>query len=176
MSVRDKNEHAELTIVHEFNAPKEMVFNAFSDAEALGEWWGPVECKNTVLKLDFRKGGIFHFKMEKDGVVNFGRFTFGELRPHDLLEFTNSFSDANGNIIPAPFEIKLPLKIFYRLVFTEKGGKTTITLTGQPVDATNEEILNFRSINANVQEGFGATFRQLAFYLAKVNSRLNNKV
>lgn len=160
----------ELTITHEFSAAKELVFNAFSHEEALTEWWGPVDCKNTVLKLDFREGGIFHYKMEKDGKINYGRFTFVKIQPYDVLEFVNSFSDEKGNIIRAPFDIQLPLKIFYRLNFTESIGKTIITMTARPVDATGEEMLNFKSIDKSVQKGFGDTFSQLASYLNKIQT------
>lgn len=156
------------TIVYEFNAPKKLVFNAFSNSEALSEWWGPVECKNAVLKLDFKKGGVFHYSMEKDGNVNYGCFTFGEIQPYDLLEFTNSFSDEKGNIVRAPFDIQLPVKIFYRLIFAENRGKTIITMTGQPVDASSAEVANFKAINADMKKGFGATFDKLFNYLSRV--------
>jgi uncharacterized protein YndB with AHSA1/START domain len=153
------------TLVYEFNAPKKLVFNAFSDAKALSEWWGPVECKNSVIKLDFKKGGVFHYKMEKGGTVNFGRFIFGEIVPYDCLEFTNSFSDEKGNIVRAPFDIPFPLQVFYRLIFTESNGKTTITMTGQPVQATDEEIDSFRSLLPDMRKGFGASFGKLSDYL-----------
>ena len=165
MNPKQTKEKEELIGSYEFQAPKKLVFNAFADADALGEWWGPVECKNSVVKLDFRTGGIFHYKMENQGKVTYGRFLFGKIQPYDLLEFTNSFSDENANIVRAPFDIQLPLEIFYRLTFTEKNGKTTITLTGQPVNASKEEQSVFRSINADVQQGFGATFKQLEQYL-----------
>ena len=47
-------------LTHVFHAPKEKVFKAFSTAEALNAWWGPAETSNSVIKLDFRPGGIFH--------------------------------------------------------------------------------------------------------------------
>ena len=158
-------EKAQLITSYEFQAPKKLVFNAFADADALGEWWGPVECKNTVIKLDFKTGGIFHFKMEKNGKVNYGRFVFGKIQPYDLLEFTNAFADENANVVRAPFDIQLPLEIFYRLTFTENNGRTTITLTGQPVNASLEEHSVFESINADVKKGFNATFAQLEHYI-----------
>ena len=164
------HEKEKLVIVQEFNAPRKLVFNAFTTEEALAEWWGPVECRNTVLKLEFKVGGVFHYKMEREAMTNYGRFTFIKIRPFDLLEFVNSFADENGNILSAPFSIQLPLKIFYRLIFTEKKGKTTITLTGEPIEASREETENFRSINKNVQQGFGATFDALAVYLNKMQT------
>src|SRR5882757_4349660 len=165
MSNLQTSEKAEFHLVHEFDAPKKLVFNAFSDAEALNEWWGPAESHNSVIKLDFRPGGIFHYKMEFSGMTSYGRFLFGKIDPYDLLEFTNSFADEHANIVKAPFDIQLPLEIFYRLAFTENNGKTTITLTGQPVNASPGEVEGFLSIGSSMQQGFGATFDKLSAYL-----------
>ena len=171
MNKKQSDKKRRFTISYEFSAPKELVFNAFANAEALNDWWGPVETKNSVIHLDFKTGGIFHYKMESNGRTNFGRFLFGKIEPHDYLEFTNSFSDEHGNVIKAPFDIPLPSEIFYRLSFTESKGKTTINMVGQPTHATDEEQNGFISINASMQQGFGATFNQLAAYLGKLQSK-----
>ncbi|GAB3503109.1 SRPBCC family protein [Emticicia fontis] len=168
--------NTDFVISYEFNAPRELVFNAFSTAEALNAWWGPVQTKNSVISLDFRPGGIFHFKMESPQATNYGRFVFGTIQPYDLLEFTNSFADEHANVIPAPFDIPLPDCIFYRLIFTEMHGKTIITMTGQPVKASQEEIAGFQSINASMQEGFGASFEQLSTYLNKIQYNEKAKI
>jgi len=152
---------------YEFNAPKELVFNAFANADALNEWWGPVETANSVIRLDFKPGGIFHYKMDYKGHATYGRFLFGKIEPYDLLEFSNGFADEQANIVPAPFDVKLPAEIFYRLLFFEKDGKTTIIMTGEPLNGTKEEEAGFHSINASMKTGFGATFDKLAAYLGK---------
>ncbi len=158
---------APFTLTYEFDAPKKMVFEAFSNAEALNEWWGPVEAKNTVISLDFRPGGIFHYKMDFNGHITYGRMRFEAIDPYDLLEINNAFADENANPVPAPFEIKIPMEIFYRMVFTEQNGKTTLTITGEPVNANAEELAGFKSINESMQQGFCATFFKLAQYLRK---------
>ena len=155
------------TLRQEFDAPRELVFNAFANAAALNEWWGPVESRNSVISLDFRPGGIFHYKMESDRGTSYGRFLFRVIQPHDLLEFTNAFADERARVVNAPFDISLPREILYRLTFTEKAGKTTIHLTGKPVQASPEEAAGFLAIGEGMQEGFGATFGQLSKYLAK---------
>jgi len=155
------------TFSYEFNAPKEMVYNAFADADALNEWWGPPESHNSVISLDFRPGGIFHFKMEHGKNISYGRFLFYRIEPYDLLEFSNAFADERGRVIKPPFDITIPQEIFYRLHFTGSKKKTTITMTGEPVNATPEEIQGFLSINSSMQQGFGATFANLAVYLEK---------
>jgi uncharacterized protein YndB with AHSA1/START domain len=157
---------ATFRLTYTFNAPKQMVFEAFSNAEALNAWWGPVETENKVVSLDFRPAGIFHFSMKaKNGAISYGRFLFQTIQPYDLLEFTNAFADANANIVKAPFDIPLPVEIAYRLEFTEVKGKTTIHLTGKPVGGSEEEIAGFRAINEGMEQGFGATFGKLAEYL-----------
>ena len=169
MSVHSTTGKAAFVYVREFDAPKELVFNAFSSAEALNAWWGPVETRNSVIKLDFTPGGIFHFKMESaDGGVSYGRFLFGNIQPYDLLEFTNAFADEQARVVKAPFDIPLPPEIFYRLIFTEHNGKTTIHLTGQPVNASPEETAAFHSISDGMEQGFGGTFDKLARYLERM--------
>ena len=153
-----------------FNAPQERVFNAFGNAEALNAWWGPIETKNSVVTLDFRPGGIFHYRMESQEKITYGRFLFNKIQPFELLEFTNAFADENAKVVRAPFDIIIPLEIFYRLQFTEHNGKTMIEMTGQPVNASPEESEGFLSINLGMERGFGATFNKLFSYLEKQNS------
>ncbi|MEQ9374306.1 MAG: SRPBCC domain-containing protein [Imperialibacter sp.] len=163
-TISDKDK---LRLSYEFNAPKELVFNAFSTAQALNEWWGPVETKNSAISLDFRPGGVFHFKMDFNGNVNYARFLFKTIEPYDLLEFSNAFADEQANPIPAPFDVTLPVEIFYSLRFTETNGKTTIHLTGEPINASQAEIEGFVSINESMHEGFGGTFGALTAFLDK---------
>ena len=85
---------------------------------------------------------------------------------YSLLEFTNAFADEHARVVKAPFDIPFPQEIFYRIIFSEKNGKTTITLKGQPVNASPEEMEGFRSINTSMHQGFGATFDKLSVYLA----------
>jgi hypothetical protein len=47
-------------------------------------------------------------------------------------------------------------------------------MTGQPVNANKEEVEGFNSINAGMNQGFGATFNQLSIYLEKTQSAFKN--
>ncbi len=149
-----------------FDAPRDRVFGAFASADALNAWWGPVECNNSVVSLDFRPGGIFHFSMEFEGHVNYGRFLYTRIEPDSLLEFSNAFADENGNVIKAPFEVPLPDEILYTFVFEELEGKTKMTMTGRPLKGTEEEAQGFVSITEDMQRGFGSSFDKLVSYLS----------
>lgn len=157
----------EFTLTYTFNAPQKLVFNAFSNAKALGEWWGPVECKTTVLHLDFSEGGTFHYQMDANNKITYGRFLFKKIRPYHTLEFVNAFSDEHENIVPAPFDIKLPMEILYQLKFVENGDITTIELLARPINANEEETQTFHSISPSMVDGFSATFAKLEAYLKR---------
>ena len=155
-----------LTIVRNFKAPMEIVFDAFCNADALAEWWGPVGMSLTVLRLDFRPGGKFHYKMEGDKTM-WGLFRYGKINRPDLIEFVNSFSDEAGNICKAPFPMDFPLEIFYRVTLTDDNEVTTLTLQGYPINASPEQETSYYSIMENMHQGFGGTFDKLDVYLGK---------
>ena len=176
MTQPSSSSNAELTITREFDAPKDMVFDAFASAEAMAQWWGPADFPITVISFDFNAGGVFHYKMDlPDQQVWYGRFIYHQImRPH-LIEFTSAFSNADAEVTRAPFATDWPLEIFNRLVFSEKNGKTTIKMMGYPVNPNEAEAKLFNLMTDNVQEGFGKTFDQLDRYL-QARSELRNSL
>jgi len=157
-----------LTIVRDFKAPKSLVFQAFSNAEAFAEWWGPVGMPITVLQFDFKQGGKLHYKMEGHGQTMWGIFIYHNIVKPDLIEFVNSFSDTSGKICKSPFPIDFPLEIFNRLSLVENNGITTVTLSGHPINATPEQEATYYSMIENMSQGFTGTLNQLEAYLAKI--------
>lgn len=51
----------EIWIEREFDAPKELVFKATTDADLIGRWWGPKEYKFEIDKADIRTNGFWRF-------------------------------------------------------------------------------------------------------------------
>lgn len=117
----------ELRITRVFEAPRELVFQAWMDVERLARWWGPQGFTWVSGKLDLRPGGVFHYCMRApDGLEVWGKFVYREIVKPERLVFVNSFSDANGNTIRAPFSADWPLEILNTLTLAEYGGKTTL--------------------------------------------------
>jgi uncharacterized protein YndB with AHSA1/START domain len=158
----------QLVIERSFNAPRELVWKAFTEKEHLKHWWGPVGFTLEVLKLDVRPGGVFHFGMKAaDGSAMFGRFDYLEINAPERIVFTNAFADEKGNLIQAPFfSGEWPLKVLNTWTFSEKNGKTTILLRGEAIEATQAQIATFVNEFAGMNKGFGATFDQLEKYLS----------
>jgi uncharacterized protein YndB with AHSA1/START domain len=161
----------EFAITRTFNAPRERVWRAWTDAQALAQWWGPKGAKIRVIKLDLTPGGIFHYAMAfQPGHEIHGRFIFREIVAPERIMFVNSFSDAGGGITRAPFpqlDGKWPLEVLNTMTLREQGGMTTLNLRGGPINATAEERKLFDSMHESMRQGFGGTFDQLADYLAK---------
>jgi uncharacterized protein YndB with AHSA1/START domain len=62
------------------NAPRELVFRAFSDPEHIARWWGPVGFRNTIHEFDFRRGGYWHCTMHgPDGADYKNDYVFLEI-------------------------------------------------------------------------------------------------
>lgn len=158
----------EFVISRTFDAPRDLVWNAWSEPERLAQWWGPKGCKLKVGSLEFRPGGIFHYGMEwQAGKMMWGRFVYREIVPPERLVFVNSFSDEDKKITRAPFSETWPLEILNNLTLTERGGKTELMLRGGPINPTEAERKTFEEHFASMQQGFGGTFDQLDAYLAK---------
>ncbi|MCE6992024.1 SRPBCC domain-containing protein [Dyadobacter sp. CY323] len=157
-----------LKIVREFKAPKTLVFDAFASPEAFSEWWGPSGSQLSVESFDFKPGGKAHYKMEGNGHVMWGLFQYKKIQRADLLEFVNSFADAEGNIITSPFPMDFPLEVLNQITLEENNGVTTLTIQGQPINATTAQEETYFSIMDSMHQGFGGTFDQLETYLEKV--------
>ena len=158
----------ELVIIHVFNAPRDLVWQAFTEADRLARWWGPAGFTMLVRTLDFRPGGVLHYAQRSpDGHVMWGRFDYREIQAPERIVFVNSFADEEGNVIRAPFSPTWPLEILNTVTFSESEGQTTVTLHGGPIDATEEERETFRNAQDSIRQGFAGTFDQLAAYLAE---------
>jgi len=161
----------EFTISRVFDAPRMRVWKAWTDAEALAQWWGPKGATIRVIKFDLRLGGIFHYAMAyRPGHEMYGRFIFREIAAPGRLVFVNSFSDPVGGVTRAPFPQlgdRWPLEVLNNMTLTEKDGRTTLTLRGGPINASDEERKTFAAMFDSMRQGFGGTFDQLADYLTK---------
>lgn len=110
----------ELIITRVFDAPREVVFKAWTEVERLKRWWGPKNFTNPVCEIDVRPGGAMRIHMRApDGVVYPMTGVFHEIAEPERLVFTASALDAEG----APLFEQLTTVTFEPL-----GGKTKLTV------------------------------------------------
>jgi uncharacterized protein YndB with AHSA1/START domain len=89
----------EFYISRVFEAGRDRVWRAWTDAERLGKWWGPKDFDIVSVKLDLRPGGMCHYLLRSpDGQDMWGKFVFREIVPQERLVFIVSFSDEAGGM------------------------------------------------------------------------------
>ncbi|MBI1938669.1 MAG: SRPBCC domain-containing protein [Ignavibacteriales bacterium] len=164
-----ETEQKELVITRIFDAPRELVWKAWTEPERLARWWGPKSFPIAVNKLDLRSGGIFHYSMQASpDNVWWGRFVYQEVIPPEKLVFISSFSDEQCGVTRHPLSSTWPLETLTILTLSEENGKTLLTLRGYPINASEEERTTFESNFTSVQQGFKGTFEQLDEYLSTI--------
>jgi uncharacterized protein YndB with AHSA1/START domain len=161
----------EFVITRELDAPRDLVFKAWTEPERLAQWWGPQGFTIKVAKVDLRPGGMFLYGMvAPDGSEIWGKFIYREIVPPARMVFVVSFSDENGGMTRHPWAPTWPLEMLNTVTLTEHGEKTTLTLRSSAYNATEEERATFKAGHASMQGGFTGTFNQLVGYLAKAKS------
>jgi len=168
-------EGKELVIIRVFDAPRSLVFQAFAEAERLAQWWGPKGFAIHVSKLEFRPGGVFHYRMAgPNGHDMWGQFHYREIVEPERIVFVNTFSDPDGGLTRAPFGPSFetyPLEVLNTVTLHEQDGKTTLALRAAPIDATAAERATFEGFLNSMRQGYGGTWDQLDAYLAKEQAR-----
>ncbi len=152
-----------------FDAPRNLVWQAFTEPERMRQWWGPKGFSVIVSKMDLRPGGTYLYGMKApDGSDIWGKFVFREIVPQERIVFINSFSDEAGGTMRHPMHSSWPLEMLSTFTFEEQpGGKTKVTIRWVPHDATAEERKTFDEGHGSMQQGWTGTLDQLVNYLAK---------
>ena len=158
----------EFVISRTLDAPRDLVWKAWTERERMREWFGPKGFTMTKATLDFRPGGIFHYCLQgPDGKEMWGKWTFREIVPQTRIVLVSSFSDEKGGITVHPMAPKWPREMLSTTTLEEKDGKTTITITWSPLNPTPDEQKTFDSSLDGMKMGWSGTFEQLTAYLAK---------
>lgn len=156
-------------ISREFNAPRELVWKAWTEPERMKEWFGPKGVTSRYAKMDFRPGGSYHYsQVTPDGKEMWGKAVYREIIAPEKIVWVQSFSDKDGGFTRHPLSPTWPLQMLTEAMFSERGGKTTVTIKWLPLDATNEELQTFDGARGGMTQGWAGTFDQLTEYLAKV--------
>jgi uncharacterized protein YndB with AHSA1/START domain len=113
-------EGRDLVLTRTINAPREQVFNAWTDPELLKQWFAPLPWRTPVAEMDVRIGGSNLIVMRgPDGNEFPNRGVYLEVIKNERLVFTDAFTKA-WEPSDKPF-------ITVELTFEDQGGKTKYT-------------------------------------------------
>lgn len=140
----------ELVITRLFDAPRELVFEAWTDPKHLAQWWGPRDYPAAQVKLDVRPGGAWRHCLRSTETGNdlWHRGVFREVVAPERLVFTFAWEE----------EGERGLETLVTVTFADDGGKTRMTLRQTPFQSDGERDGH--------QGGWNSTFDRLADHLA----------
>ncbi len=122
----------EVVISRVFDAPRELVFKAWTDPEHLAQWYAPRGCTIEIREIDARTGGGFHHCIRSPEFHDcWCRGTYLEVVPPEKIVLTMGVSNENGDLISAAdagMDPDWPAETTLTVEFKENGGKTTVTL------------------------------------------------
>ncbi len=152
-----------VVITRIFDAPRELVFKAWTEPEHLMRWWAPKDFTTPFCEVDLRPGGVFHFCMRSpEGLEFWGRGVYREVVELERIVYTDSFADEKGDPVePARYGMSpnYPSETLVTVTFTEHEGKTKVTLRHAVLESVPER--------AGIQQGWSEMFDRLAEELAK---------
>lgn len=161
MTEKSTNEQ-ELVITRILDAPRELVWKAWTEPERVKRWWGPKGFTTPFCKIDLRVGGVFHYCMRSpEGKDYWNTGVYREIIETEQVVCTDSFADEEGNVVPAShygMSPDFPLEMLVTVTFEEygeqHGGKTKLTLqhVGIPSGPDRE----------SAQQGWNESFNKLA--------------
>jgi uncharacterized protein YndB with AHSA1/START domain len=141
--------------VREFDAPRDLVFSAFSDPKHLAQWWGPNGFSTTMLSFDMRPGGVWRFVMHgPDGRDYQNRIIYEEIVPPERLVYRHGGGD---DVEPVQFR--------QTIIFEDLGGRTCITWRGDfPSAAERDRVIK----EYGAAKGLAETLARLSGYVAAI--------
>jgi uncharacterized protein YndB with AHSA1/START domain len=163
MTKNTANEKERMVITRVFDAPRALVWKAWTDPKYVMQWWGPKGFTAPSCEIDFRVGGKFLYCMRTpDGHVGWNAGEYHEIVLHEKIVYSMYFSDSKGNKVePEEYGIEHEAidDAHDVVIFEDFGnGQTKLTFIGsEPMESAK---------NSGQLEGWVETLEKLAAVVA----------
>lgn len=145
-----------VNVNREFSAPLSDVWDAFTKAEILDQWWAPKPFSSKTKVMNFEVGGRrFYAMISPEGNTHWAIQMYKSITPKSNFKYLNAFADENENpMLPGSD---------WDLNFSEQNGITTVRISIYNESLERMEMM----IEMGFKEGFTATLDYLATMLNK---------
>ena len=146
----------EVVMMREFDAPRELVFEAHTKCEHLDKWWGPRKYTLALCEMDFRPGGKYRFLHRgPDGDEEHGfRGEYREIVPPEKIVWTFEYEGMPGHVSVDT------------LTLEDIGGEKTRLVAHSLFDSVEDRD---GMLQSGMEEGAGETWDRLAELLAEMS-------
>ncbi len=146
----------EIVMTRVFAAPRELVFQAYTDPKHIPHWWGLRGNTTIVDKMDVRPGGVWRYiQRAPDGTEYAFNGEFREIAPPARLVSTFEFEGMPGHVVVDT------------ATFDEVDGKTTLTVTSLFSSVEDRDGM----LDSGMEAGANESWDRLAELLARLNER-----
>jgi len=162
-------EDKEFVITRVFDAPREKVWQAWTDPDQAKRWWGPKNFTAPSIDINLQVGGKYLFSMrgamepggEMKDFWSTGKYL--EIEPMEKLVVTDSFADEKGNVVSAAhygMDPNWPMELRVEVTFEEiEDGKTKFTLLYPDLKGVKDKDLK------DMRQGWNESLDKLAAVL-----------
>ena len=157
----------EYVLDREFDAPRDLVWRAWTDPEILHQWYGP-GVETVIHRYDLEPGGAWLNEMKFGEKSDYSRMDFQEVVVEEKIVWLHSSTDADWNVINNPMMPGWPRVLLTTVTFTESGEKTNVQLRQVPVDASDEELACFEQMKSGMDGGWGKGYAMIDEILASL--------
>jgi len=148
-----ENKKDQLIITRVFDAPRELVWEAWTKAEHVKHWWGPTVFTNPVCEINAVPDGHFIIHMRSpDGIVFIMDSTYKEVTEPERLVFLSVSKNAAGHAI---------MEQINTVLFVQEGGKTKVTMQIDTLSCKPEYAGHLQGMSVGINQGLD----KLANYL-----------
>ena len=150
MVIADQPADRTLVLTRICDAPRDLVFSAWTEPERAARWWGPKGFTTVSCVMDVRTGGAYRRQMRSpDGTLYTKRGIYREIRPPEWLVFTWAWEDDQGNpghetLITVHFELD--------------GSRTRLTL--------HQAVFETTPVRDSHRSGWTSSLQRFTEYLA----------
>ena len=157
----------EIVITRYFNAPRTLVWKAWTEPDRCMRWWGPKNFTSPFCRIDLRPGGTYLNCMRSpEGRDYWSTGMYRQVEEPSLMVCTDNFADENGDVVSASHYGMTGdwlQELLITVMFTELEGRTKLILrhTGIPKGEMSDLT----------EAGWNESFDKLAEYLANEADR-----
>ena len=165
MSTRRQTGADELVIERVFDAPRELLWRAWTEPEHFVQWWGPDGFTTPYCTIDLRVGGQVRFCMSSPKYGDFwAGGLFYEIDPPSRLVYGDYFTDEHGHRVSATrynLSPDFPEETLTTVTFEDLGGGRTLMTLRQAIPSGLAE-------QSGAREGWSQSFEHLAAYVITI--------
>jgi uncharacterized protein YndB with AHSA1/START domain len=147
----------EYILDREFDAPRELVWRAWTDPALVHQWYGP-GVETVIHEFDLKPEGVWLNEMKMGANSNFQKVIFKEVSAPEKLIWHHCSADAQWNIATNPMMPDWPRILLTTVTFDEVGDKTNVRLSQIPMDASAAEIACFAKMMDGMSGGWDSGY------------------